>query len=130
MSVDFGGHIRFTYNGTELRVRGKVERKGTNMTSESLTNEDGSTSQIGKPRANELSCDFMDSDEDGNRVDWQNVVFGGRYNIAVIEEDAGNVTHHYNNAFFVGEPRVDELTGTVSGLSIVTPKNGYQNTKG
>jgi hypothetical protein len=124
-TVDFGGHIRFTYNGTPLVIRGKVEREATNMESSEITNENGSVSQVGKPKAQELMAEFEDADVNGNPVNWEGVVFGGRYNIAVIEEDTG-VTHNYSNAFFKGKPKIDRLNGLVTGLSIVAPRGGYQ----
>lgn len=132
MAVNFGGHMRFTYGGVPLVIRGKFERDATNMEAGIITNEDGSIAQTGKPQAQKFTVDFQDSDptsSTGKPIDWQAVVFGGPYNIMVAEENTG-VTHTYAGAQFGGKPKIDRLTGAVSGVEVHCPRDGYSVTSG
>lgn len=131
MPADFGGHMRLTLDGSPLVIRGKFEIEGTNMESSIVTNEDGSISQIAKPKALMIGVDFEDTDpSSGLPVDWQAIVFGAAaYNIMIAEEDTG-VTHMLTGAKFGGKPRIDRLTGQVTGLEMHVSRNGYHKTKG
>lgn len=129
MSLNFGGHIRFTYAGTPLRVRGKFELEELDLDISVGTNEDGSIFQTGKPRATMIAMDFEDSNPANNSaiVNWRQIMLGGPYNIMISEDDTG-VLHTCANAKLGGRLKTDRLTGAISGLEIHVPYGSYTKT--
>lgn len=129
MSIDFGGHMRFTFNGAPLTIRGKFELDDSDYSFTATTNEDGSVSTVAKPTARILTVDFEDSNPGNNSrlLDWNAFMLGGPYNIMLAEEDTG-VLHSISGAKPSGRPKRDRLTGMVTGIELHVPRGGYNPT--
>src|SRR5947209_2144246 len=117
--ADFGGVIRFTYDGKPLRVRGDFKLEPGDFQYDAEHNDDGSFDRMVKPMGPTIKPTFVDS-RDGVSplsVDWNAVMAGGPYDVSVFE-DTNGVIHQITAAKFVGRADIDRKKGLVSGLSI------------
>lgn len=119
----FGGHIRFTFNGSPLVIRGKFDIEPVDATFEGITNQDGSVSRTNKPEGFKWSATFEDTDDatasSATGQDWSAIMKGGPYNITIPEDDTG-VLHTYTACLLVGRVKIDRMSGEVSGIEGLT----------
>lgn len=120
---DFGGEMRLRLSGgavLTMRAAGTLGR--ANLSTEAMTNQDGSVSRTAtlKPSTHELTLE-----DDG--LDVGELLRASRQDIYVVEEFTG-VTHVFLDAFIGGDGAVDRATGELTGL--VINANGYQRLNG
>lgn len=110
---NFGGEMRFAYNGNPIVMRGTFKLDGSKFENEAIINQDGSISKSIKPMGYGAELTF----EDAPGLDFDALLLGGPYNATVIEDHTGTV-HTWTGAIFEGRPSVDRANGEVSGLKI------------
>lgn len=114
--MDFGGVMRFTVNGSPLRLRAKFESEPTNVEYDGGANQDNSIYRTLKPKGFVFEPTFQDSFEgQATTLDWASIMAGGPYNVSLIEESTGRL-FTWTGAQFEGAPRVDHMTGEVTGI--------------
>ena len=115
----FGGITTFTYADNPLRMRGHIETYPSNVKSEGIPNQDGSTSVSFTMAGYRAKASFEDSKQgQATPQPWDAILKGGPYNITVVEQQT-NVTHMWTNANFTGDVHVDREKGLVDGLEII-----------
>ena len=127
--TDFGGLMRFTINCLPLRIKAKVEVEPVNARYTIENNQDGSFCRYIQPEGPTFDVEFIDS-ADGvtaTSVNWDGILAGGPYNIALVEETTGRL-HTWANAQFLGRPHLDRLKGVVTGITGQCPVGGYLQT--
>jgi len=127
--ADFGGIIRFTYNGSPLRVRAKFEIEPTDFKYDVEHNQDGSFDRMAQPMGPAGEAEFTDSVDGVTAVSlpWNAIMAGGPYTLTGVEETNG-IIHTWTGAKFVGRPKIDRLKGVVTGITIQAPVGGYNET--
>lgn len=127
--TDFGGLMRFTVNGSPLRIKAKVEVEPVNARYTVEHNQDGTFCRYVQPEGPTFDIEFVDS-KDGVSplsVDWDTLLKGGPYNCALVEED-NDVLHNFTQLQFMGRPKLDRLKGIVTGITGQCPVGGYLQT--
>jgi hypothetical protein len=127
--ADFGGIMRFTYNGNPVRIKAKVEVEPVNARYTVENNQDGSFCRYVQPEGPTFDIEFVDT-VDGTTatsLPWDAILSGGPYNIALVEETNG-ILHTWANAQFLGRPHLDRLKGSVTGITGQAPVGGYLQT--
>lgn len=110
---DFGGEMRLRLaDGTNLTMRGNFTLGSSGVSTEAVTNQDGSVSRnvTLKPRTAEVTLE-----DDGTDVNA--LMRAPRQDIYLVEEFTG-VSHVFTNAFFSGDSAMDRATGEWTGLVI------------
>ncbi len=110
---DFGGEMRLRLaDGTNLTMRGNFTLGSSGVSTEAVTNQDGSVSRTAtlKPRTAEVTLE-----DDGTDVNA--LMRAPRQDIYLVEEFAG-VSHIFTDAFFSGDASIDRATGEWTGLVI------------
>ncbi len=120
--ADFGGEMRFTYDGTPLKLRAAISYNPARFEIESVINQDNSVSRTLKPTAYDFEVTF----EDAAGHDWDAIMLGGPYNITVVEDTVGAL-HMWTRASFKGRPSVARETGEVTGITGVA--EAYRQTR-
>jgi len=120
---DFGGEMRLRLAGgaqLTMRAAGTLGRAG--LSTEAVTNQDGSVSRTAtlKPSTHELTLE-----DDG--VDVDALLRAPRQDIYIVEEFTG-ISHVFFDAFIGGDGAADRASGELSGL--VINANGYQRLGG
>jgi hypothetical protein len=125
--ADFGGTIRFTYDGTALIIRASVGIEPTDAAYTVEHNQNGTFDRYLQPMGPVAKLEFVDSKDGVGAVSqpWNAIMAGGPYKVAVLEDNTG-IVHQFSGAKFVGRPDIDRLKGLVKGISIQAPVGGYQ----
>lgn len=125
--ADFGGLIRFTYDGNSLTIRAKLDIEPGDFAYSLEHNQDGSFDRYVAPMGPTIETDFVDSVDGDSAISqpWNAIMQGGPYNIAVLE-DSTQVTHTITNGKFVGRPKIDREKGLVTGISIQGRVGSYK----
>lgn len=116
---DFGGEMRLRLaDGTNLTLRTAVKINSSGLSTESVTNQNGSVSRVAtlKPRKAEVTL------QDDNQ-DMDVLIRAPRQDIYITEEFSG-VSHIFSSAILTGEPSSDRANGELSGLAIES--EGYE----
>lgn len=116
---DFGGEMRLRLaDGTNLTLRTAVTIGSSGLSTESVTNQNGSVSRVGTPRPRTAEVTIEDNNEDMNAL-----LRAPRQDIYVTEEFSG-VSHIWTGAILTGDPRSNRANGEVTGL--VIEAEGYE----
>ncbi|QRM55147.1 phage tail tube protein [Sinorhizobium sp. BG8] len=119
---DFGGIVRMKLsNGEQISLRGTLNMNTAGVSSESITNQDGSVDRVMTPRARTAEFSFAD-----RGLDLDALMKADRFNVTFIEDTTG-VTHFFTSAVVVGDPQKNRLNGEVTGVSIAA--EGYRKTE-
>ncbi|MBS9720175.1 phage tail tube protein [Tianweitania sp. BSSL-BM11] len=120
---DFGGEMRLRLqDGRNMTMRGAFTLGTSGVSSESVTNQNGSVSRISTPRPRTAEITLEDDGTDHNallRADRQDIY---------LTEDLTGVSHIFINAFISGDPRVNRANGETTGLMI--EGDGYERRGG
>jgi hypothetical protein len=124
---DFGGQIRFTYDGTPIRIRARVELEPGDFQYTAEHNQDGSFARYVQPMGPVFDLEFEDSVDGTNptSLKWAVIMLNGPYNISILE-DTNGIIHTIANGQFVGRPKIDRLKGVVTGIQIQGAVGSYQ----
>lgn len=125
--ADFGGTIRFTYDGNALIIRAKLDIEPGDFAYAVEHNQNGSFDRYMQPMGPMLETDFVDS-KDGvaaTSLPWNSIMQGGPYNVSILEDTTG-VIHTIANAKFTGRPKIDRLKGLVTGINIQGATGAYK----
>lgn len=125
--ADFGGTIRFTYNGNSLIMRAKLDMEPGDFAYSGEHNQNGSFDRYVQPMGPVIEAEFVDT-IDGNSATsqpWNSIMSGGPYNVSVLEDSTG-IIHTITGAKFIGRPKVDRLKGLVTGISIQGAVGAYK----
>jgi hypothetical protein len=127
--ADFGGIMRFTYNGAPMKIRAKVELEPTGGSYTAEDNQDGSFDRYYQPMGPKFDVEFVDSRDGVSATSqpWDAIMAGGPYNISIVE-DSNKILHSFTGAKFIGRPKIDRLKGIVTGITGQTPVGGYIQT--
>jgi hypothetical protein len=127
--TDFGGVIRFTYNGLPLRIRAKVEIEPASGIYTAEDNQDGSFDRYVQPQGPKFDCEFVDSTGNNSAVSqpWGAIMAGGPYVITIVE-DSNGIIHSFTGVKYIGRVKVDRLKGMVTGITGQAPVGGYIQT--
>lgn len=125
--ADFGGQIRFTYDGAAIRIRAKVSIKPGNFVYAAEDNQDGSFDRYVQPKGPTFDMEFVDSADGVNptSLPWSTIMAGGPYNVSIIE-DTNGIIHTMSGAKFIGEVDIDRLKGMVTGITVRGPVGAYK----
>lgn len=125
--ADFGGNIRFTYDGNPIKIRAKVDLEPGDFSFTAEHNQDGSFDRMAQPMGPSVELEFVDSVDGVNPIslNWNAIMAGGPYNIAILEDKNG-VTHTISAAKFIGRPKIDRLKGLVTGVSVQGAVGSYK----
>lgn len=125
--ADFGGQIRFTYDGNPLRIRAKVDIEPGDFSYSAEHNQDGSFDRYNQPMGPTFDIDFVDSADGVNPIslNWNAIMAGGTYNVSILE-DSNSIVHTIAGAKFIGRPKIDRLKGLVTGITIQGPVGSYK----
>lgn len=116
---DFGGEMRLRLaDGRNLTMRGTFSIGPSGVSTESVTNQDGSVSRTATPRPRTAEITLED---DGTDLD--TLLRAPRQDIYLSEGFTG-VSHIFVGAVITGDPRANRANGEVSGLTIEA--SGYQ----
>ncbi|MGO7560545.1 phage tail tube protein [Rhizobium johnstonii] len=113
MGKDFGGRmvVRLS-NGTVMSLRGTFNVNTAGMSTEPVTNQDGSVDRTATPQPYRAEVSIRDDNADLNAL-----MTAPRASVTITEDFSG-VTHYYTNAFFSGDPQSNRMTGEITGLTI------------
>ncbi len=127
--ADFGGIMRFTYGGSPLTIRAKVEIEPTGASFTAEDNQDGSFDRYVQPMGPKFDIEFVDSVDDvkATSLPWDAIMSGGPYNMSLVEETNG-VVHTWTQAKFLGRPKIDRLKGIVTGVTGQCAVGNYKQT--
>ena len=126
MGYDFGGTIRFTFDGQPLTIRAKVDIEPGDNSYSGEHNQDGSFDRYVQPMGPSAELEFVDGAGTGAATSppWNAIMLGGPYNVAILEDNTG-IIHQFANAKFIGRTKIDRLKGSVTGMTIQAPVGGY-----
>ncbi|RAX42402.1 phage tail tube protein [Rhizobium tropici] len=114
---DFGGIINVRLStGTTFSLRGTLNINPSRLSTEAVTNQDGSVDRTGTVQPARVELNFAD-----RGIDYNALMQSARFNITFIEDFTG-VTHYFTSAFMVGDPQSNRQTGEVTGISIAAEK--------
>ncbi len=123
---DFGGMMRLTVNGNPLTLRAKFESEPSSVELDGGANQDGSVYRTFKPTGYVFEPTFEDTAVSvATSQDWEAITQGGPYNVTLVEEQTSRL-YAWTGAQFEGKPRVDHMTGEVTGLKFRA--TGYKRT--
>ena len=124
-----GGRITITMGGVQYSPRGKAMINSSGVANSAVANHDGTVSRYttAKPVAPNSPSTAARRAPTRNGRSGNSTMMLGFYNVTLAEIDA-NVLHTFANASIVGQPKIDSETGEVTGLSILTDDNNYQQT--
>jgi hypothetical protein len=116
--ADFGGEMRFSFAGNPITLRGKVTIEPSSVKVEPITNQDGSVSRTLTPKGFTAELAFEDTGPDAaTELDWDGILRNGPYDMSLVEDHNG-LLHTWSSARFVGDAKVDRMTGEVTGLQV------------
>ena len=114
---DFGGKIYLrSGSGHRFSLRGTLSIDMTNVSAESITNQDGSGDRVFTNKLPKAEITFADRGYDYNRL-----LTMDRDNFTFEEEHTG-VTFYFTQGFFTGSPVSSRVNGEVTGLAIEAQK--------
>jgi len=126
--ADFGGVMRFSYNGATLTIRARVEMEPTDGSYTAEDNQDGSFDRYSQPKGPNFDIEFVDSKAgSATSQPWNAIMAGGPYNVT-ISEDSNGILHTFTGVKFIGRPKIDRLKGLVTGVTGQAPTGGYTQT--
>lgn len=115
--TDFGGRINLRAStGARFSLRATLNIDLSNVSVESITNQDGRGDRIYANKLPSAEITFADRGYDYNQLmtaDRQNFTF---------EEENTDVTFFFTQGFFTGTPQVNRTNGEVSGMKIEAEK--------
>ena len=113
MGKDFGGRMVVRLStGTVMSLRGTFNVNVAGMSTDTITNQDGSIDRTATPMPYRAEISIRD-----DNVDLNALMTSPRGNVTIIEDFTG-VTHYFTNAFFSGDPQSNRLNGEMTGLTI------------
>ena len=116
---DFGGEMRLRLaDGRNMTLRSTFTLGSSGISTESVTNQDGSVDRVATPRPRTAEITLRD---DG--VDMNLLMRAERQDIYLAEDFTG-VSHIFVGAIITGDPRSNRANGEVSGLMIEA--SGYE----
>ncbi|WP_176083120.1 phage tail tube protein [Martelella sp. HB161492] len=99
-------------SGVLMTMRGTFNLKASRISSETQTNQDGSTDRILTPKPNTAEVTFKDDGQD-----FEALLLADAESVTIIEEHT-SVAHYFTGAFFTGDPQANRMTGEVTGLTL------------
>lgn len=125
--ADFGGTIRFTYNGNALTMRAKLDIEPGDFAYAVEHNQNGSFDRYMQPMGPVIEAEFVDTSDGvhATSLPWNTIMQNGPYNISVIEDTTG-IIHTITNGSFIGRPKIDRLKGLVTGINIQGATGAYK----
>lgn len=118
---DFGGIMRFTVGGSPIELRAQFTHDLSPFEIDGGANQSGSIYRTLKPTGYVIDVTFEDSDG----VDVEAVILGGPYNCTLVEESTRHM-FTWTGASFQGKPRVDRMTGEITGVTARVPAGGFR----
>lgn len=119
---DYGGIINVRLStGVTFSLRGTFNINPARMSTEAVTNGDGSVDRTGTPRPATAEINFAD-----RGIDYDALMRSDRFDLTAIEDFSG-ATHYFTTAFMVGDPQLNRQNGEVSGLSVASEKYNRTN---
>jgi hypothetical protein len=116
---DFGGEMRLRLaDGRNATLRSAFTLGASGISSESVTNQDGSVDRVASPRPRTAEVTLKDEGIDMNQL-----LRAARQDIYIAEDFTG-VNHIFVSAIITGDPRSNRANGEVSGLQIEA--SGYE----
>jgi hypothetical protein len=116
--MDFGGEMRFLWDGNPLSVRAKFTSDPIDVEIEGGANQDGSLFRTVKPVGFMAEPTFQDTATNiATALDWRAIMRGGPYKLVLVEDHTRRL-HIWMDASFEGKPSVDHMTGEVTGIKI------------
>lgn len=116
--TDFGGEMRFTFNANPLTIRAQFSSDPSNVEIEGGANQDGSIYRTLKPVGYMAEPTFQDTQAGiATSLDWNAIMRGGPYNLTLIEDHTKRL-HTWSEAVFEGKPKVDHISGEVTGITL------------
>ncbi|CAN7315978.1 hypothetical protein LJR009_001595 [Bosea sp. LjRoot9] len=123
----FGGVIKMRLsNGTNLAVRGSVTHNPDDSTDEKVVNTNGSVDITKKLEGYEAGMSLANRDENGAPINVPALKALGPADITFLH-DSERVDRTYSKASIIGRASVDDMTGEITGLTIVS--EGYLETQ-
>lgn len=125
--ADFGGTVRFTYDGNNIKIRAKLSVEPGDFSYTAEHNQDGTFDRFLQPMGPMFKVEFVDSKDGFSAVSlpWNTIMQGGPYNISILEDTTG-VIHTISNGSFVGRADIDRLKGLVTGVNIQGATGSYK----
>lgn len=125
--ADFGGTVRFTYDGNAIIVRAKVDLEPGDFSYSVEHNQNGSFDRYVQPMGPTIELDFVDSVDgvSATSLPWNKIMQGGPYNCAIVEDLTG-IIHSITGGKFTGRAKIDRLKGNVSGIAIQGAVGSYK----
>lgn len=108
--------------GQNLGIRGSLTHNPVNFSREAVVNLDGSVDGTETPQGYRAGLSLAGKDRDGNPVDLAMLMGLNKVTFTFIH-DSERVVRTYSRAMLTGDPQVDDITGEVSGLTVVA--EGY-----
>lgn len=116
---DFGGEMRLRLaDGRNKTMRGAFTLGSAGISSESVTNQDGSVSRVATPRPRTAEISLEDDGTDFNAL-----MRAPRQDVYITEDHTG-VSHIFVGAMITGDPRINRANGEVTGIQIEA--SGYE----
>lgn len=113
---DFGGEMRVRLSdGTPLTARGAFTVMSSGLSTETLTNQNGSVDRIATVRARRAEATFKDEGQDFDAL-----IRAPRQDVYITEDFSG-VQHIFADAMIVGDVSSDRSNGEVAVLGIEGP---------
>ncbi|WP_438752062.1 phage tail tube protein [Pararhizobium sp. O133] len=114
---DFGGRITMRLStGEAISLRGTLNMQTSGLSTEAVTNQDGSVDRTATVQPRRFEIAFAD-----RGLDHDALMKSPRFNVTFDEEFTG-VTHYFTDAFVTGDPQTNRMTGEVTGLTGVAEK--------
>lgn len=110
---DFGGKITLRDSaGERFSLRATLTIDPSNVSVESITNQDGSGDRVFTNRLPSAEITFAD-----RGYAYDTLLKRGRSNFT-FDEDNTDVAFYFTQCFFTGTPSINRVNGEVSGLKI------------
>ena len=114
---DFGGEMRMRLaDGTPLVLRAAVKLNTAGLSTDVVTNQNGSVSRVATLRSRRAELTLEDTGENFDAL-----LRAPRQDIYIVEEFSG-VSHMFGAAMITGDVSSDRANGEVSGLMVDAEK--------
>lgn len=108
--------------GQNLGIRGSLTHNPVNFSREPVVNLDGTVDGTETPQGFRAGLSLAAKDSNGNPVDFAMLMRLDKVTFTFIH-DSERMNRTYSRAMLTGDPQVDDITGEVSGLTVVA--EGY-----
>ncbi|BDA84969.1 hypothetical protein Sa4125_25110 [Aureimonas sp. SA4125] len=114
---DFGGEMRMRLaDGTALVLRAAVKLNTAGLSTEVVTNQNGSVSRVATLRSRRAELTIEDTGEN-----FDTLLRAPRQDIYIVEDFTG-VSHMFGAAMITGDVSQDRTNGEVTGLMVDAEK--------